>query len=121
MRFMALLRADEDAFGGTPPAVQEAMGAYAREGFTNGTLVELGGLGPSELGAIVSLANGVITAVDGPFTETRELIGGYAVLDVRSRAEAVELARRLLQIHLDNWPGWEGRCEVRQLFTDPPA
>ena len=54
--------------------------------------------------------------LDGPFTETKELIGGYAVTEVRSKQEAIELGRRLLQIHLDNWPGWEGSCEIRQLF-----
>jgi hypothetical protein len=121
MRFMALLRADETIFSQAPPAVYQAMGEFAREGFANGTLVEQGGLGPSALGAIVSLADGSITAVDGPFTETKELIGGYAVLDVHTREEAVELGRRLLQIHLDHWPAWEGSCELRRLFTDPPA
>lgn len=121
MRFMALLRADEAVFSQAPPAVYEAMGEFAREGFTNGTLVEQGGLGPSALGAIVSLADGTITAVDGPFTETKELIGGYAVIEVHSRQEAVELGRRLLRIHQDNWPGWTGSCELRQLFTAPPA
>jgi len=43
-------------------------------------------------------------------------VGGYAVLEVRSKAEAVELAKRLMQIHKDHWPGWEGSCEVRQLM-----
>lgn len=97
------------------------MGEFAHEGFTNGILVEQGGLGPSALGAIVSLADGAITAVDGPFTETKELIGGYAVIDVHSREEAVELGRRLLQIHKDHWPGWEGSCELRQVFTAGPS
>jgi hypothetical protein len=59
---------------------------------------------------------GTIKAVDGPFAEAKELVGGYAVLEVRSKAEAVELARRLMQIHKDHWPGWEGSCEVRQLM-----
>jgi hypothetical protein len=61
------------------------------------------------------LVDGTIKAVDGPFTEANELIGGYAVLEVQSKAEAVELAMRLMQIHKDHWPGWEGSCEVRQL------
>jgi len=118
---MTLLRADESQFTDPPQEIYQAMGEFAREGFTNGTLVDQGGLGPSALGAIVSLVDGSITAVDGPFTEAKELIGGYAVVDVHSRAEAVELGRRLLQIHKDNWPGWQGSCEIRQLFTDPPA
>ncbi|MDQ0893853.1 hypothetical protein QFZ26_001408 [Agromyces ramosus] len=116
MRFMTMIKMDETALSSeTPPGVYEAMGAFAQEGRVNGTLVELGGLMPSSAGAIVSLANGRIKAVDGPFAEARELVGGYAVIDVRSREEAVELGRRLMQIHLDNWPGWEGSCEIRQI------
>ena len=118
MRFMCLLRSDEsEPFGPAPQALYEAMGRYGQEGFRDGTLVEQGGLGSSSQGAIVSLVNGTITAVDGPFAEAKELVGGYAVVEVRSRAEAVELGRRLLQIHKDNWPGWEGSCEIRPIFT----
>ena len=112
MRFMTFIKFDESMpCGPPPPALFEAMGQYAIEGAVNGTLVEQG--------AIVSLADGSITTHDGPFTEAKELIGGYAVIEVRSKDEAIELARRLLQIHLDNWPGWEGSCEVRQLFVNP--
>lgn len=116
MRFMTMIKMEEDGpFGQTPPAVYEAMAAFDQEGRMNGTLVESVGLLPSAAGAIVSLADGRIKAVDGPFTEAKELVGGYAIIDVRSREEAVELGRRLLQIHLDHWPGWEGSCEIRQL------
>jgi hypothetical protein len=116
MRFMAMLKFDESLPAGPPPrALFEAMADYAAEGARNGTLVDQGGLLPSTAGAIVSLVDGSIKAVDGPFTEAKELIGGYAVVEVRSKAEAVELATRLMQIHNDHWPGWEGSCEVRQL------
>jgi hypothetical protein len=84
-------------------------------------VVELGGLRPSEAGAIVSLADGAIKVVDGPFTEARELIGGYAVIDVRSKAEAIENARRLMQIHADHWPGFSGSCEIRQVDDPDPG
>ena len=116
MRFMALLKFDESLPGGPPPpALFQAMGEYAAEGARNGTLVDQGGLLPSAAGAIVSLVDGTIKAVDGPFTEAKELVGGYAVIEVRSKAEAVELAKRLMQIHKDHWPGWQGSCELRQL------
>lgn len=116
MRFMTMIKMDESTYTSqTPAGVYEAMGAFEHEGRVNGTLVELGGLLPSAAGAIVSLADGRIKAVDGPFAEAKELVGGYAVIEVRSREEAVELGRRLMQIHLDNWPGWEGSCEIRQI------
>jgi hypothetical protein len=119
MRFMSFIKSDESMPWGLPsPALYEAMGQFAKEGYANGTLIEQGGLGSSEQGAIVSLVDTTITVLDGPFTEAKELIGGYAVTEVRSKDEAIELARRLLQIHLDNWPGWQGSCEVRQLFAD---
>ncbi len=75
------------------------------------------GWGPVPRAPSCRWSNGTITAVDGPFAEAKELVGGYAVVEVRSRAEAVELGRRLLQIHKDNWPGWEGSCEIRPIFT----
>jgi hypothetical protein len=112
------LKFTENAFGPPPPELSRAMGAYIEEGLRNGTVVELGGLRPSDAGAIVSLADGAIKVVDGPFTEARELVGGYAVIDVRSKAEAIENARRLMQVHADHWPGFSGSCEVRQV-DDP--
>ena len=116
MRFMTMVKFDESLpVGPPPPEVFQAMGEFAAEGARNGTLVDQAGLLPSAAGAIVSLANGAIKAVDGPFTEAKELVGGYALIEVRSKAEAVELAKRLMQIHKDHWPGWEGSCEVRQL------
>ncbi len=122
MRFMSFIKSDESMPWGPPsPALYEAMSQFAKEGYANGTLIEQGGLGSSEQGAIVSLVDDTITVLDGPFTEAKELIGGYAVTEVRSKEEAIELGRRLLQIHLDNWPGWQGSCEIRQLFTDDGA
>ena len=116
MRFMTMVKFDESLPMGPPtPELIQAMGEFAAEGARNGTLIDQGGLLNSAAGAIVSLADGTIKAVDGPFAEAKELVGGYAVLEVRSKAEAVELARRLLQLHKDHWPGWEGSCEVRQL------
>ena len=114
MRFICFVKMDE-AIPPGPAAVYAAMAAYEREGRLNGTLVELGGLQPSSEGAIVSLADGRIKAVDGPFAESKELVGGYAVIDVHSREEAIELGRRLMQIHVDNWPGWDGSVELRRL------
>ncbi len=121
MKFLAMLKFDESRpIGPPPPALFEAMGAYAEEGFRNGTLLDQGGLMGSDAGAIVSLADGTIKVVDGPFTEAKELVGGYAMIEVGSKAEAIELGRRLMQIHLDHWPGFEGSAELRQLSEFSP-
>ena len=122
MRFMTLLRSDEALSSEMPPpALFEAIGAFGHESTLDGTLVEQGGLLPSAAGALVSLADGAITVTDGPFAEATELIGGYAVFEVRSKEEAVEKARRFMQIHADNWPGFTGTSEVRQIMEQPGA
>src|SRR6476659_8621476 len=75
MRFMTMIKSDESMpWGPPPPAVWEAMAAFAQEGALNGTLIEQAGLGSSAQGAIVSLANGPIKVIDGPFAESKELI-----------------------------------------------
>ena len=122
MRYMAMIKFDENAdLGAPPPALFQAMDEFAQEGARNGTLVDQGGLLPSAAGAIVSLVNGAVKTTDGPFTEAKELIGGYAVIEVHSRAEALELARRVIQIHADHWPAWNGSCELRQIGDPPEA
>lgn len=116
MRFMSLIRSEEpNPAGSPPPELFAAVGELAQELSVSGALVDMGGLLPSSAGAIVSLVDGRISAVDGPFTEAKELIGGYAVLEVRSREEAVELSRRMLRLHQVHWPGWQGSCELRQI------
>jgi hypothetical protein len=120
MRFMCMVKAAENQpIDPPPPALFAAMAAYSEEGLRTGVLVDQGGLLPSAAGAIVSLADGIIKAVDGPFTEAREVVGGYAVIEVPNKAAAVEHARRLMQIHADHWPGYVGSCEIRQLMDQP--
>ncbi|SDU77641.1 YciI family protein [Jiangella alkaliphila] len=119
MRFVSFVRSEEpNPAGQPPPELFDAVAELAHEMSVSGVLVEMGGLLPSSAGALVSLVDGRISAVDGPFTEAKELIGGFAILDVRSREEAVELARRLLRVHQRHWPAWQGTCELRQLEDD---
>ena len=84
-----------------------------------GVLLENGGLLPSSKGARLRLAGGKVTVTDGPFIETKELIGGYAIVQVKSREEAIELGKRFLQIHAEILgPLYETESEIRQMF-DP--
>jgi hypothetical protein len=71
------------------------------------------------MGARIQLSAGKLIVTDGPFAETKELIGGYAVYDVKSKQEAIEHTSRFLQLHKQHWPGWEGEVEIRQLFGPP--
>ncbi len=123
MRFMMLVKADRDYEGGAPPppALMAAIGALGQEMFQSGHMLEMGGLAPSSAGALVNLENGAIRVTDGPFAESKEVVGGYAIMQAGSRAEAIELARRFLQVHADVMgKSYRGQVEVRQLFDPPP-
>jgi hypothetical protein len=89
---------------------------------SKGILVETGGLMPSSTGARLRLSGGKVTVTDGPFAEAKELIGGYAIVQVNSRDEAIQLAKRFLQIHADTLgPSYEAVSDVRQMFEAPQA
>ena len=79
-------------------------------------MVGSGGLGPTALGASVRLSRGEIRVTDGPFTEAKEVVGGYAQFDLTSKEEAIKSAVKFMELHKQHWPGWEGETEVRQMF-----
>jgi hypothetical protein len=112
MRYLGLLRADKDSEAGTPPSAElmQRMGPFIEEVTKAGVLVATDGLHPSAKGARVKLAHGRMTVTDGPFTESKELVASYAVLDVKSKAEAVEWTRRFLEVL------GGGECEIRQIY-----
>ena len=121
MRFMSIVKADKKFETGAPPdpKLMAAIGKLSEELMKAGVLLDTGGLLPSALGARVYAKGGKVTVKDGPFTEAKELIGGYAVLQVRSKEEAVELGKKFMQAHLDALgSSYEGELEVRQMF-DP--
>jgi hypothetical protein len=96
----------------------EAMGKLAEREIKAGRMLDTGGLMPIAMtGAQVKITDGKLSVVDGPFVETKELIGGYAIFELRDQAEAVAAAREFMQLHLEHMPGWEGTCEVRAFAT----
>jgi hypothetical protein len=115
MKFMMIVKSKEGQ--GFPP--KELMDAIAKQGeqaAKAGTMLGSGGLGPTATGARVRLSNGKISVVDGPFTEAKEIIGGYAQFELKSKEEAVEGAVQFMELHKKYWPGWEGETEVRQMI-----
>lgn len=70
-------------------------------------------------GAQIRASGGEVVVTHGPFTEATELVGGYAIFEVDSVQEAIEMAGDLVRLHIDFWPGWEGVSEARQLMTPP--
>lgn len=118
MRFMSIVKSSEDYRRGMPPqALMEAIGKLGDELTRAGVMVGMGGLLPSSVGGFrVRQQNGRLSVTDGPFIEAKELIGGFAIFEVSSREEAMALAMRFMELHLEHWPEWEGETEVRQMF-----
>lgn len=115
MRFMMIVKHREN-LGFPPKELMEAIAALAAEDAKTGTLQSSGGLLPPAQGARVQLRNGKVTTIDGPFTEAKEIIGGFAILELKSLKEAVEGAERFMELHRKYWPGWEGETEVRPML-----
>jgi hypothetical protein len=111
MRFMFIVKS---AHSGPPtPELLEAMHKLANREIKAGRMLDNGGLMPLATGAQVRIANGQLSVTDGPFVETKEVIGGYAIFELRDKEEALASAREFMQLHKDLMPGWEGICEVR--------
>ncbi len=115
MRFMMLVKHAEN-FGHPPKELMDAIGKLSEEAVKAGTMVASGGLAPTAVSTRVRLCRGQVTAIDGPFTEAKEVVGGYAVFELKSKKEAIEGALRFMELHKKHWPGWEGETEVRQVF-----
>jgi hypothetical protein len=115
MRFMMIVKHAEKQ-GPPPKELMDAIAKLAAEETKTGTMIGTGGLGPTALGARVRLSGGQVTVTDGPFTEAKEVVGGYAQFELKSKEEAIEGAVRFMELHKKHWPGWEGETEVRQMF-----
>ena len=115
MRFMMLVKHAEPSV----PPTKELMDAVARlgeEAVNAGTVIASGGLAATAKSTRVRLSEGQVKAIDGPFTEAKEIVGGFAVFELKSKQEAIEGALRFMELHKKYWPGWEGETEVRQIF-----
>jgi hypothetical protein len=120
MRFMMLVKG-ADNMGLPPKALLDAIDKSTAEALKAGTMITAGGLLPSAAGGRVRLSKGTLTVIDGPFTEAKELIGGFAIFEFKSKREAIESARDFMQLHQEHWPGWDGETEVRQMMDQPPG
>jgi hypothetical protein len=115
MKYMTMVRGPENA-GPPPQALMDAIAKLGEEAGKAGVLVQMGGLFPSAMGARARISKGKLTLTDGPFTEAKEVIGGFAVYEVKTKEEAKEWVRRFMEVHQKHWPGWEGETELRQIF-----
>lgn len=122
MRFMAMIKATKDYEAGQPPnpKLMAEMGKLSEEMQKLGKFEMGGGLLPSSQGHRLSMSAGKVRVIDGPFTETKEVIGGFAILHHDSYEEAIAGARRVMQIHADCGIT-ELEIEIRPMFEVPPC
>jgi len=115
MRFMYIVTSAHHAQ--PSPQLLEAMGKLADREIKAGRILDNGGLMPVAMGARVRVEDGKLSVIDGPFVEAKEVVGGYAIFELRDKEEAVAMAVEFMQLHKDLMPGWEGTCELRPFAT----
>jgi hypothetical protein len=125
MRFMMIVKANKAYEAGEPPnpKLMAAVAKLGEEQMKKGTLLMTGGLAPSSQGARVYVSGGTLDVKDGPFSETKELVGGFAIMQAESLAEAIEHGRRFMSLHREVMgPSYEGQLEIRPLVgPDDPC
>ena len=116
MRFISMVKYVEADAAPPPKVFLEAMGALTQEATEAGCVMIAGeGLLPTTAGTRVRLDGGTMTVIDGPFTEAKEVIGGFAIFEASSKDEVVKYARRMMELHKAHIPGWQGEAEIRQI------
>lgn len=115
MKFMMLVKHGENS-GPPPKELMDAIAILSEEAVQNGTMIASGGLSPTAQSTRVRVSGGKLNVIDGPFAEAKEVVGGFAQFELKSKQEAIDGAVRFMELHRKHWPGWEGETEVRQIF-----
>ena len=120
MRYMMIVRGPEDfSVSGPPPMeLMEAIGKLGEEATKSGKMVSMGGLRQTAQGTQIAIKKGKLVTTDGPFTEAKEVIGGFTIMELPSKEAAIEEARKFMELHRQLWPSWSGECEVRLMYGD---
>ena len=124
MRFMMFIKHPGDYdIRNVPPSLFGAMGEFVGEQMQKGAIIDGAGLQPLTKATRVRLSGGKINVTDGPFSEAKEVVGGYALCEAASHEEAVALAMQFMELHRLHWPTFEGEAEVRPLedVGEPPG
>lgn len=116
MKFLMMIKGSESLRGQPiPQGLMDAMDVFVNEGFKSGMLKDTAGLKPTAESFRVRLSGGKLKVTDGPFTEAKEVVGGYAIVELKSKEEALEMARKFMELHRVHWPEFEGESEVRPI------
>ena len=116
MKFLMMIKHAEAAPGlERPQALYEAMGKFVEASMKSGVLKETGGLKRTSEGRRIHSKGGKLTVVDGPFAESKEIVGGFAIVETKTREEAMEIAQQFMELHRLHVPDFECESEIRPL------
>ena len=122
MRYMMLIKHKEDYRNAKIPAgLMEAMGGFVGDLMKSGKIVDTNGLKSTHKAKKIQSRGGKLYVIDGPFTESKEIVGGYAIVDVDSDEEALKIATDFMELHRVHWPEFEGESELRPVETGEPG
>lgn len=122
MKYMMLIKHADDYRGKKPPqGLMDAMEGFIGDYIKQGKFLDGAGLKSSHRGKKVRLHNGQLSVIDGPFTETKELVGGYAIMNLENDEEALDVAKKFMELHQKYWPEFEGEGEVRPFEEGEPG
>lgn len=124
MQFMMIVKATKDSEAGAPfsPELAAAIGKMSEEAKQRGEMIAAGGLLPSSQGTRIRVSGGKLSVIDGPFAETKELVGGFAIFDLQTKEQAIHSGKQFMQVHADILgPAYEGELEIRPLMDAPPG
>ena len=114
MKYLMMIKHSETSRNeAIPQALNDAMGQFVGESMKQGILKDTAGLKPTSEGFRIRSSKNTLKVTDGPFAEGKEVIGGYALVEVSSRDEAMKVARDFMELHRLHWPTFECECEVR--------
>jgi hypothetical protein len=119
MRFMMMIKHSKEMSGPPPKELMDELHKMGEHATKSGAMVASGGLAPVEASTTVRISRGQLStksSTDGPFTEAKEIVGGFAIFDLKSHEEAIASALEFMEMHRKHWPGWEGATEIRQIF-----
>ncbi len=120
MRYLCFVTSDE-GLADPPQAIMDAMGQHVGESIADGSFVDGGGLYGVEDAVEYRVRGGSITVTDGPYTEAKEVIGGWAIVRFDTEEQARQEGQKMADLHLQHWPGWEGAIEMRPISEPDEA
>lgn len=118
MRFLMLVKTAEGR-GMPPKELMDEINRLGEQNKRNGhKMLDSGGLAPTTASTKVRVTGKKVSVIDGPFPETKEVVGGFAIFEFPTKEEAVASAQKFMELHVKYWPGWEGETEIRQVFSE---